>query len=886
MNGQNTEPPGRDHPLPELLAPAGSPEAFRAAIAAGADAVYLGGKRFGARKYAENFEDPAIEDALSFAHGRGVKVYVTVNTLIHDRELKSALNYIVWLYSIGVDAILVQDSGIAALAHTIAPGLPLHASTQMTIHNARGVRAAADLGFSRIVLARELTLEEIETIAKVTKSTRVGLEVFAHGALCFSYSGQCLLSSVIGGRSGNRGMCAQPCRKPYTLVAGKPDAYGRPERLFEIATPGEYLLSPKDLCAFPRLSRLVHSPVAALKIEGRMKSPEYVAVVTAAYRKALDAIAEARSPDIDREMVDLALAFNRGFTEGYIFNRRHSAIMGIDRPDNRGVRIGTVVQYREHTREALVDLSTGLTPVAGDGLFISDPDRKEKGRGFPLNRTPERSGDHILLPVPGEVRSGSEVFLTSRVALSAKARRILAGEYRELRPLLPVDCTVTVDGEGAISIDGMIETRDAGCIPVAYRGGVTLKRARTHPLTSENLLKNLKKTGGTQFFFRRVVLRYAGDRFAPVSVINTVRREFLSRAEQVLIEASLPQKGAINSARSMLVSLAAATGRSHSSAKEARPDPRLVIRTDSLAGVMTAAETGCDGIWFGPAIPDNAGEPGCRARNDAFPDQLRSAVVVCRDARIPLAWSLPGMLRQDVLETILADLPGLYHEGLKACIAGNIGTLAGVRSSCPAIDRIGSERLNIFNHASACYAASFCSSVMISPELSLREIRELVMRTRKNGCRVGFALVVQGTTEAMVSENCIRQLATQCSPGMTAGPDATSFMGIRDSTGRIFPVRTDDSCRTHILNSDETCLIDFLPGILDAGVGILVIDARGRTPAYIREAARIYRNGLDMVTSGSSREITEGLNDLKEQIRRISYGQITAGHLLMGLKEA
>ncbi len=205
--------------LPELLAPAGSPEAFRAAVAAGADAVYLSGKRFGARKFAPNFTDDEIKEAVDYAHRRDVRVYVTINTLIHDRELKGIAEYLIWLYSTGADAVLVQDTGVAALAREIVPSLPLHASTQMTIHSTDGVRWAAEQGFSRVVLARELTLEEITLIGQETAGSGIGLEVFAHGALCYCYSGQCLLSSVIGGRSGNRGMCAQPCRKPYTMVS-------------------------------------------------------------------------------------------------------------------------------------------------------------------------------------------------------------------------------------------------------------------------------------------------------------------------------------------------------------------------------------------------------------------------------------------------------------------------------------------------------------------------------------------------------------------------------------------------------------------------------------------------------------------------------------------
>ena len=213
--------------LPELLAPAGSPEALIAALAAGADAVYLSGKRFGARKFAANFDEPALEKAIDYAHLRGAKVYVTVNTLIRDDELFDVAKYLLRLYEMGTDAVLIQDLGVAALARQLVPDLELHASTQMTIHNREGAVFAARIGFKRVVLAREVTLDEIKEMENELKASGPGLEIFVHGALCYCYSGQCLLSSAIGGRSGNRGMCAQPCRKPYVLLRGEKDEYGR-----------------------------------------------------------------------------------------------------------------------------------------------------------------------------------------------------------------------------------------------------------------------------------------------------------------------------------------------------------------------------------------------------------------------------------------------------------------------------------------------------------------------------------------------------------------------------------------------------------------------------------------------------------------------------------
>ncbi len=280
--------------IPELLAPAGSMESLKAAVNAGADAVYLSGKQFGARHYAANFDNEDLKEAVHYAHLRGVKVYVTVNTLVKDHELPDLAKYLLFLYENGADAILVQDVGVARIAKELVPDLNIHASTQMTIHNTEGVKWAAELGFKRVVLAREMKLAEIEEIGKNIGSEQIELEIFAHGALCYSYSGQCLLSSFIGGRSGNRGMCAQPCRKPYDLVLGEKDEYGRPVNTNRSRIKENYLLSTRDLAIYKYLDKISKSSVSSLKIEGRMRSPEYVAVVVSTYRKALDSIKKRR----------------------------------------------------------------------------------------------------------------------------------------------------------------------------------------------------------------------------------------------------------------------------------------------------------------------------------------------------------------------------------------------------------------------------------------------------------------------------------------------------------------------------------------------------------------------------------------------------------------
>ena len=519
--------------LPELLAPAGSPEAFRAAVAAGADAVYLGGKQFGARRSAPNFTDAEIEEAITYAHRRDVRVYVTINTLIHDRELEHVAEYLIWLYSVGADAVLIQDTGVAALARNIVPLLPLHASTQMTLHTTDGVRWAAEQGFSRVVLARELTLEEISRIARETGKYGIGLEVFAHGALCYSYSGQCLLSSVIGGRSGNRGMCAQPCRKPYSLVTAETDEYGRPTGIRKVPTPGHFLLSPKDLCTYANLPDLVRSPVVSLKIEGRMKSAEYVSIVVSTYRKALDAIASGDARVPAGAVQDLLLAFNRGFTSGYLFGQRHTTLMGRDAGDNRGICIGVVKRYDEQSKTITIRSVGGMIPSPGDGLLIIHPETNRES-GFSLNTAPLQKKGEIVLRVPHPVESGARVYITSSTDLDRRSRQITAHPPSILLRPVPVDLAASVDADGRLVLEGVIHTRNGQEIPVTCRSDFSMAPAQTRPVTRDQLSRQLIKTGGSPFSLRNFTLSYNGDMFAPLASLNHARREFLILAEETL----------------------------------------------------------------------------------------------------------------------------------------------------------------------------------------------------------------------------------------------------------------------------------------------------------------------------------------------------------------
>lgn len=872
--------------IPELLAPAGSPEAFHAAIAAGADAVYLSGKKFGARQFAQNFTEKEIVDAVTFAHTRGVKVYVTVNTLVHDRELSHIGEYLLWLYEIGVDAVLIQDIGITKIAKEIVPNLPLHASTQMTINNVDGVKWAIEQGFSRVVLARELSIDEIKTIANETKNTEIGLEIFAHGALCYCYSGQCLFSSLIGGRSGNRGMCAQPCRKPYTFVFGELDKYGRHFQERDIPNPERYLLSPKDLCTYPKLNKLIQSPIVSLKIEGRMKSPEYVAIVVSTYRQALDTIAiNNKWVPRETEIQNLALAFNREFTSGYLFGEREQKLMGRDQPDNRGLLIGRVSECNKDNNEVIIDTTIPIILSTGDGLLLRDPNHINDEIGFYLNTKPQTDKRNITFSIPRPVRRGTYVYLTSSTAQTTRAHQIISTSTFSLRTPIPIDLSVQVTDTGIPLLEGIIEPRNGNPVKVTYISSVQLSNAKTRPLTTEMFEEHLRKTGGTPFTIRKFKIDYSGGLFAPIAELNRIRREFLKQVEEALISASRPSIESIQQAEKHWKTLKhqLSTPLPVHSTHESKI-LKLAIYTDCLDSVRAAAVAGCDTIYFEPDFTNKMSSTYGDTGISLIKKEITSALDICHDTGITLVWKLPRILDTKEINSVCSLIQSLYKKGLNSCMVESVGSACAVKRYAPEIHLVGSVGLNVFNHRTALQLSSQFSKLAISPELSGSEIRDLISLVIANGCDVNLEMIVQGSSELMISEDNLVDYLLHCNTVSRKELANSKFIGLRDSTGRVFPIYTDSKSRTHIFNAMETCLIDHISYIMEIGIGSIAIDARGRTAMYTDQMVRIYQEAI-IAAKKNDRHTHKRLIQLKNNVKEIARGGITTGHFIRGLKE-
>ena len=483
----------------EILAPAGSYESFHAAIVAGADAVYAGGPKFGARAFAENFTEDQLLNAIDYAHLHQRKFYLTVNTLLKDYEIEQLPEYLEPLYQRGLDAVIVQDMGVLNVVRQYFPDMDIHASTQMTVTGVNGAQFLKENGAVRVVPAREISLEEVRNIKSVTG---MEMECFVHGALCYCYSGQCLLSSLIGGRSGNRGQCAQPCRLPYTVDGEK-----------------GYLLSLKDICTLDIIPDLIEAGIDSFKIEGRMKRPEYVAGVTSIYRKYVDLyLKNPQKPywvdDKDKEMLmDL---FNRGgFHTGYYKQKNGRNMITIQKPNHIGVKAGTVLSQkgREVQMRALTDIA------AGDLIeFKNEAQRYTTGKSC-------KQGEVITILAPKGIRlSVGEVLYRVQ---SPELLNTLETSYSEGKVIEKLYGYISLEAGKAAKL---VVCKDEYSVEIESEQQV--EAASSRPLDEERIKKQLQKTGNTEFEFDVLDVELHGEVFLPMQQLNEMRRKALEELEK------------------------------------------------------------------------------------------------------------------------------------------------------------------------------------------------------------------------------------------------------------------------------------------------------------------------------------------------------------------
>lgn len=734
----------------EILAPAGSCDAFRAALRAGADAVYAGGNRFGARAFADNFSEDELIQAIREAHLHGRKLYLTVNTLLREDEIKSLYEYLKPYYVNGLDAVIVQDLGVADYIRKYFPDLDIHASTQMTITDAYGARFAQSLGMTRVVPARELSLREIREIRE-----RTGLEIecFVHGALCYCYSGQCLLSSMIGGRSGNRGQCAQPCRLPYTFAAAS--AQGQ-----------QYYLSAKDICTLDLIPEMIEAGIDSFKIEGRMKNPQYVAGVTAMYRKYADLYLASGKENFhvqqeDREaLMDL---YNRGgFTDGYYHTRSGWKMISLTRPNHAGVPAARIRCQRGREVEAcaLTDLS------AGDVLEISG-EKNDHTLGSAVKK-----GNTFTFLVRRQVRlkSGSTL---RRIRNGSLLKQI--NDEMISRPLQR-----SVDGKLSLKIGQPAVLRvTAGKFDYEAGSDAPVQAALNRPLTRERICEQMNKTGTSDFRFDRLSVVMDENIFVPVQMLSELRRSaFAGLKEKILasymrMAKDLPGTGAESKKTDLNM------GGSD------RGCMKIAVYTETCEQLKAAADF-INGSGQTPARL----YLGTSVLTGYDPEQrnhTRRCVDIFRAKGTEIIAALPYVLRSTeypVLDRLMEEAEDLETDGF---LLRNCGEYQLLKERGFDKKMILDHNLYVFNS----YAADFWEE---------RGIRDLTAPLEADDredayVRTGIPeMEIYGAEPVMVSAQCLFKTAGQCRKD-------SRISDLTDRFGNHFPVRAHcDFCYNVIYN--------------------------------------------------------------------------------------
>ena len=506
----------------ELLSPAGDFECLKAAVQNGANCIYFGANLFSARAYANNFDDNELAKAIEYCKIRGVKTNLTLNTLIKDDELESAFNVAKKAYESGIDAIIVQDLGLAKMLIKSFPDLPIHASTQMSVHNLQGVLELQELGFSRVVLSRELSIEEIEYICE---NSNIEIECFIHGALCISYSGQCLFSSMIGGRSGNRGKCAQSCRLPYELIENGKTTLDK-----------GYLLSPRDLCSLDYLPRLINCGVKSLKVEGRMKSPEYVATVTRIYRKYINLAKSNKPYKIDeQDRKDLMQVFNRGnFSSGHLNPHSNKDLIFSEKPNNMGLFLGHVAKY--NPSKGLITLNLNEPVEIGDTIALE----KENGT-YTISELMTKNtniktanpNDFVTIGrMKGNIKVGDKIYKMSSKPLTSLAYSSFENDIQTKK--IPLNCEIKIVKNSPISmhVSSACDLEIYRKLDIYCEIDAIPTDSIKHPLEKEKVISQITKTNNTPYYFKNIKIKLDENTFLPnIKALNELRRTALTLVE-------------------------------------------------------------------------------------------------------------------------------------------------------------------------------------------------------------------------------------------------------------------------------------------------------------------------------------------------------------------
>ena len=796
----------------ELLAPVGSFDALKAAVQNGANAVYLGGKEFSARASANNFDREELKEAVKYAHIRNVKVFVTANTLIKQYEIDDFLNYIKYLYDIDVDAVILQDIGMAKLIKSLLPDFELHASTQMVAHSLEDTLYLQNIGFDRVVLARELNIDEIEHICK---NTDVDIEIFVHGALCVCYSGQCLMSSMIGNRSGNRGRCAQPCRQKYELIdisSGK-----------VIDTAGDYLLSPRDLNTIEDIDRVIEAGVHSLKIEGRMKRPEYVATVISSYRKTIDTYIEKNQVNVSNEtMNNLYTIFNRKFTKGYLLGEVGEDVMNSNRPNNVGLYIGKVIDYNRKAKRLKIKLENTLKK--GDGINLGGG---TIGRIIKQNNTISdigETGELIELDFIGEAKKGQIVYKTSDSDLLNTIKKSFEEDIETIK--IPIDATI----ELKLGQPPKLSLKDGYKNEITVTNEKLVEKAMKVALSEEKIVSQIKKLGNTTYVLRNIDVDIDEDTSLPISVLNQLRRDAIDKLsnERVIIKSRNFKDKCIKFSPKVI---------------QEDKDIKLRVKVKNIDQLKTVLLYDIDAVYYEDI------------------NTLEEAKCICNE-NIKLIYSPPRILRNK-------DYNILNKIEKTPIQAGNLGCVNLYKGKEMYIDSyLNSFNSETINH----YKLEGANTICLSQELNLTEIKDMLKYTCSE-----IESIVYGYTPLMISEYCpMGVLVRNCKKDKRSSICNKSLYALKDAKDGIYRLSQDIFCRTSIYNSKPLCVLEDLRELNKAGINIFRIDLTFESNEEINSIIKAFIEFIE-------NDFKMGM-DCKKLYKELENTGLTSGHYYKGVE--
>lgn len=799
----------------ELLAPVGSFEALKAAVQNGANAVYLGGKDFGARASANNFDRDELKEAVKYAHIRGVQVFVTTNTLRKENEIEDFLEYAKFLYDIDVDAIILQDIGMARLIKRELPDFELHASTQMVAHSLEDVKYLESVGFDRVVLAREVTVEEIKYICDNCKAD---IEVFVHGALCVCYSGQCLMSSMIGNRSGNRGRCAQPCRQRYELI----DVYTGEV----VNSNGDYLLSPRDLNAIEEIDKVIDAGVHSLKIEGRMKRPEYVATVIDGYRKTIDEYLATNKLNVSDETInDLYTIFNRKFTKGLLLGDVGKDMMNSQLPNNQGLYVGTVVDYNKKAKRLKIKLANTLKKGDGINLGGGTIGRIIKNGNI---ETIGYKGETIELDFVGEARKGQIVFKTSDSELMDRVQATFTQDKEFVKNIIDAKITIKLGQKPILTL------KDRHSNEATIEGDKIVEEAMKVALSKEKVETQLRKLGNTPYELDLLEIELDDNVSLPISLLNQMRRDCIELLdkERVSIK-NRKYKNKTVKYKPVLYNRNKQQG--------------ISVKVKNLEQLESALECGVDRIYYEDT------------------NTIDKGMSLAMKYNKKVIYSAPRIIRNKEYN----HLAKANNAGVESVQVGNYGSIDYFKDKKLNIDYY----LNAFNSETINYYKEIgADTLCISQELNINEIKETIKYTDIN-----IESVVYGYTPLMITEYCpMGVIVRDCKKDKRVAKCKESIYALRNSKGDEFRVSQDIFCRSTIYNSNVTCMLDNLYELHEIGINVLRLDFTLEDKETVKEVIEAYQEVLSNDYKLATKA-TKLYNKLDEK-------GTTAGHYYKGVE--